>query len=65
MRPWGRYLRYDYAVADFSAVTDSGLYFLRYGPQSTPAFPIAKDVYERVAPDARRLLPGPSWTTCS
>ena len=48
VRPWGRYLRYDYAVADFSAVTDPGLYFLRYGKQSSGTFPIAKDVYERV-----------------
>jgi hypothetical protein len=46
--PWGRYLRYDYVVADFSSVRDPGLYVLRYGAQETGAFPIAADVYERV-----------------
>jgi len=46
--PWGRYLRYDYAIADFSSVSDPGLYFIRYGEQKTGAFPIAADVYERV-----------------
>ncbi len=48
VEPWGRYLRYDYAVADFSPVKDPGLYFIRYGTQETGAFPISADVYERV-----------------
>jgi hypothetical protein len=48
VQPWGRYLRYDYAVADFSAVEDPGLYLIQYGTQKTGAFPIATDVYERV-----------------
>jgi hypothetical protein len=48
VEPWGRYLRYAYGVADFSAVTDPGLYVVRYGTQTTAAFPIAADVYERV-----------------
>jgi len=48
VQPWGRYLRYDYAVADFSAVKDPGLYLIQYGTQKTGAFPIATDVYERV-----------------
>jgi hypothetical protein len=46
--PWGKYLRYSYAVADFSSVRDPGLYFIQYGTQKTGAFPIATDVYERV-----------------
>jgi endoglucanase len=46
--PWGRYLRYSYAVADFSSVQDPGLYFIQYGEQRTGAFPIAENVYERV-----------------
>ena len=45
---WGKYLRYNYVVADFSAVKDSGLYFIQYGMQKTGAFPIASNVYERV-----------------
>jgi endoglucanase len=48
VQPWGKYLRYAYAVADFSAVKDPGLYFIRYGAQKTGSFPIATDVYERV-----------------
>jgi len=47
-RPWGRYLRYNYVVADFSSVEDPGLYFIQYGAQKTGAFPIATDVYDRV-----------------
>ncbi len=48
VEPWGRYLRYSYAVADFSAVSDPGLYFIQYGQHRTGAFPIAGNVYERV-----------------
>ena len=48
VQPWGRYLRYDYAVADFTSVQDPGLYRIRYGTQTTGAFPIARDVYEGV-----------------
>jgi hypothetical protein len=48
VRPWGRYLRYQYAVADFSSVTDPGLYLVEYGTQTAGPFPIAADVYERV-----------------
>jgi endoglucanase len=45
---WGRYLRYNYVVADFSSVTDPGLYLIQYGAQRTGAFPVATNVYERV-----------------
>jgi endoglucanase len=48
VEPWGQYLRYDYAVADFSSVKDPGLYFIQYGAQKTGSFPIAANVYERV-----------------
>jgi endoglucanase len=48
VQPWGKYLRYNYAVADFSSVNDPGLYLIQYGTQKTGAFPIAADVYERV-----------------
>ena len=46
--PWGRYLRYNYVVADFSSVQDPGLYVLQYGTERTGAFPIATNVYERI-----------------
>jgi endoglucanase len=48
VEPWGKYLRYSYAVADFSSVRDPGLYFIQYGTQKTGSFPIAANVYEGV-----------------
>ncbi len=42
--PWGKYLRYNYAIFDFSTVKESGLYQLQLGAQTTPAFPIGADV---------------------
>ena len=45
---WGKYLRYNYVVADFTAVKDPGLYFVQYGAHKTGSFPIATNVYERV-----------------
>ena len=48
VEPWGRYLRYNYVVADFSSVKDQGLYIIEYGSQKTGSFPIANNVYERV-----------------
>ena len=48
VEPWGKYLRYNYVVADFSSVKDPGLYLIQYGTQKTGSFPIAADVYERV-----------------
>lgn len=44
---WGNYLRYRYAIFDFSQVQESGLYQLQYGKQLTPAFPIAADVFAK------------------
>jgi endoglucanase len=48
VQPWGKYLRYNYGVADFSSVKEPGLYVIQYGTQRTGAFPIATDVYEKV-----------------
>ncbi len=45
VKPWGRYLRYNYVQADFSSVGGPGLYFLEYGKQRTETFPIGPDVY--------------------
>ena len=44
-QPWGRFLRYDYATFDFSAVTAPGLYVLAYGGVRTRPFRIAPDLY--------------------
>ena len=44
---WGQYLRYHYLTYDFSDVKAPGLYQLRYGNQTTDAFPINQDVYAK------------------
>lgn len=48
VQPWGNYLRYRYATADFSSVGKPGLYFIKYGTQKTETFPIAANVYDTV-----------------
>jgi len=45
---WGRYLRYDYATFDFSAIQRTGLYFIQYGGQKTEAFPVGPEVYRNI-----------------
>ena len=44
---WGNFLRYHYLRADFSDVTEEGLYRIQYGKESSPVFRIAQDVYDR------------------
>jgi hypothetical protein len=44
---WGNFLRYRYSTADFSDVTEPGLYQVRYGLAKSSIFRIADDVYER------------------
>ena len=44
---WGKFLRYRYLIADFSSVTESGLYQVRYGDACSSVFRIASDVYDR------------------
>jgi hypothetical protein len=46
-RRWGRFWRYEYAIFDFSAVREPGLYRVRYGEQLTLPFRIGPDVYQR------------------
>jgi hypothetical protein len=46
VKPWGPYLRYAYATADFSAVKQPGVYYIQYGSQKTPAFPIGPQVLD-------------------
>lgn len=43
----GNFLRYKYLKADFSDVTESGLYCVRYGDSSSSVFNISEDVYAR------------------
>jgi hypothetical protein len=44
---WGKFLRYHYLIADFSSVTEPGLYQIRYGDACSSIFRIANDIYDR------------------
>ena len=44
---WGTFLRYRYLKADFTNITEPGMYVLRYGTSSSSAFRIGSDVYDR------------------
>lgn len=46
--PWeGDFLRYRYLQADFSDITEEGLYCVRYGESSSPIFTISEEVFDR------------------
>jgi endoglucanase len=44
---WGRFLRYDYALFDFTSIREPGTYRIRYGGSETPPFLISPEVYRR------------------
>ncbi len=44
---WGQYLRYQYALFDFSEVTDPGIYQVHYGNLTSNPFQIDDEVYKR------------------
>ena len=48
IKPWGRWLRYDYATFDFTAVKTPGLYAISYAGATTGPFRIADDVYAHI-----------------
>jgi len=45
---WGKYLRYNYLKFDFTSVKDQGIYFIKYGDQSTNTFIIDPKVYKEI-----------------
>lgn len=45
---WGKYTRYNYLKFDFTSVKDPGIYFIKYGNQSTNTFLIGANVYSNV-----------------
>jgi len=47
IKPWGRWLRYQYATFDFSTVREPGLYTIEYAGHTTTPFKIAPDVYKQ------------------
>ncbi len=46
-KTWGHFLRYNYVQADFSDITEEGLYQIHYGQSLSPIFGIAPDIYDR------------------
>ncbi len=48
VKPWGRWLRYQYARFDFSSVREPGIYAIEYAGKRNPPFRIAKDVYANI-----------------
>jgi endoglucanase len=44
---WGRFLRYDYAIFDFTSIRDPGVYVLHSGDTKTLPFRIAFDIYQK------------------
>lgn len=44
---WGQYLRYKYALFDFSEVAESGIYVVQYGDLTSNPFLIDRNVYKR------------------
>jgi endoglucanase len=47
IKPWGKWLRYQYASFDFSALREAGIYVIEYGEQTTAPFRIAADLYAK------------------
>lgn len=45
---WGRYLRYNYLIFDFTEIKEKGVYFIEYNGHRTNAFPISDDVYNGI-----------------
>lgn len=48
IKEWGKYLRYHYVKFDFTAVKDTGLYFIKYGEQTTNTFLIGTHVFRDI-----------------
>ncbi|MGC1523470.1 MAG: glycoside hydrolase family 9 protein, partial [Steroidobacteraceae bacterium] len=47
VKPWGRWLRYQYASFDFSPVRETGVYAIDYAGHTTGPFRIAPGLYEK------------------
>ncbi|HKV25430.1 MAG TPA: glycoside hydrolase family 9 protein [Candidatus Acidoferrum sp.] len=48
VRPWGKWMRYDYAVFDFSKVREPGTYEIEYAGVRNRPFRIAENIYEGI-----------------
>ena len=58
IKPWGKWLRYQYAHFDFSAARDPGVYAIEYAGHINEPFRIANNVYEKIwGPSLDTYLP--------
>jgi endoglucanase len=48
VKPWGKWLRYNYARFDFSSVRTPGIYAIEYAGSTSAPFRIGKDVYDGI-----------------
>lgn len=48
VKPWGRWLRYEYAHFDFSTVREPGIYAIKYAGHLSAPFRIAEDAYQNI-----------------
>lgn len=48
VKPWGKWLRYQYAHFDFSSLREPGIYAIEYSGNTTAPFRVAKDVYDGI-----------------
>lgn len=48
VKPWGKWMRYQYARFDFSAVREPGIYAIEYAGHANGLFRIASDVYDGI-----------------
>jgi hypothetical protein len=44
---WGKFLRYDYAIFDFTSISEPGMYIVQYGDQFSNPFAINTDVFKK------------------
>ena len=44
---WGQYLRYQYALLDFSDIKEPGIYLVKYGNSTSNSFQIDPDIYKQ------------------
>ena len=48
VKPWGKWLRYNYGHFEFSSVREPGIYAIEYAGKRNPPFLIDKDVYAHI-----------------
>lgn len=44
---WGKYMRYNYLVFDFSGIEEAGMYQIQYGDQLSNPIKISNDIFEK------------------